>query len=75
MLIGVPNSQLTTVFSAKHQLTTIFFFFFCQFSLSYYFWLAINFHFPTAIFSVITRIFLPSASQSLLGVGSNKIKV
>ena len=25
VLIGVPNSQLTTIFSAKYQLTTIFF--------------------------------------------------
>ena len=32
--MGVPNSQLTT--------------FFGQFSVSYKFWLAINFHFPTA---------------------------
>ena len=43
--MGVPISQLTTIFSAKYQLTTIFF---DQFSVNYQFWLAINFHFPTA---------------------------
>ena len=36
--MGVPNSQLTTIFSAKYQLTTIFF---GQ--------LIINFHFPQRI--------------------------
>ena len=40
----VPNSQLTANFSAKYQLTTIF----GQFSVKYLFWLAINFHSPTA---------------------------
>ena len=32
-LMGVPNSQLTTIFSAKYQLTT--FFFLGQFSVNY----------------------------------------
>ena len=31
-VMGVPNSQLTTIFSAKYQLTT---FFFDQFSVNY----------------------------------------
>ena len=40
----IRNSQLTTNFSAKYQLTTIF----GQFSVNYSFWLAINVHFLTA---------------------------
>ena len=43
--MGVPNSPLTANFSAKYRLTTIFW---DQFSVNYQFWLAINFHFPTA---------------------------
>ena len=42
--MGVPNSQLTTNFSAKYQLTTIFW---ANSQLTTKFRLAINFHFPT----------------------------
>ena len=42
--MGVPNSQLTTIFSAKYQLTTIFL---ANSQLTTDFGLAINFHFPT----------------------------
>ena len=51
--MGVPNSQLTTIFSAKYRLTTIFWPVLTV-SLSY-----------SEYHSVITRIFLPS----LLRVG------
>ena len=43
--MGVPNSQLTTNFSTKYQLTTIFW---ANSQLTTKFRLAINFHFPTA---------------------------
>ena len=36
---------ITTIFSDKYQLNT----FFGQFSVNYYFWLALNFYFPTGI--------------------------
>ena len=66
--MGVPNSQLTIIFSAKYQLTAIFL---ANSQLT-----AINFHRSySQYYSIITRIFLPSASQSLLGVGHAKIKV
>ena len=35
VLIWVPNSQLTTIFSAKYQLTNNFF---GQYSVNYLFW-------------------------------------
>ena len=41
--MGVPNSQLTTIVSAKYQLTTIFLAR-SEFSVNCLFWLAINFH-------------------------------
>ena len=59
--MGVPNSQLTTIFSAKYQLLLFFWPILGSFLSEYY--------------SVITRIFLLSASLSLLGVGPNKIEV
>ena len=44
--MGIPNSQLTTIFWAKYQLTTSFL---ANSQLTTnLFWLAINFHFPTA---------------------------
>ena len=43
---GTQFSVNCSSFSAKYQLTTIFV---GQFSVNYWFWLAINFHFPTAI--------------------------
>ena len=63
--MGVPNSQLTTIFLANSQLTTNFA------------WLAINFRSLSysEYYSVITQIFFTSARQSLLGVGPDKIKV
>ena len=45
--MGVPNSQLTTIFSGNY-------YFFDQFSGNYWFWLAINFQFPTA--NIIPRL-------------------
>ena len=42
--MGVPNSQLTTIFSAKYQLTTIFL---ANSYLTSNFGLAFKFHFPT----------------------------
>ena len=60
--MGVPNSQLTTIFSANSRLTTNF-------------GELLTFTFLSEYYSVITRIFLLSVSLSLLGVGPNKIEV
>ena len=69
--MGVPNSLLTTNFSAKYHLTTIFL---ANFQLTTNFGQLLTFTFPQQII-VITRIFFTSARQSLLGVGpTNKIK-
>ena len=70
--MGVPNSQLTTIFSAKYQLTTIFL---ANSRLTTNFGQLLTFTFLSEYYSVITRIFLLSASLSLLGVGPNKIEV
>ena len=71
--MGIPNSQLTTFYSAKYQLTTIF----LASSQS-----TTNFNDELLTFASLqrtlfrhNRIFLLSASQSLLGVGPTKIKV
>ena len=70
--MGVPNFQLTTIFSAKYYLTTIFW---ANSQLTTNFGWLLTFTFPPRILSLITRIFLLSASLSLFGVGPNKIKV
>ena len=70
--MGVPISQLTTNFSAKNQLNTIFLAnsqlttnsVTYQLSLSYY----------RAYYSVINQIFFTSARQSILGVGPTKFR-
>ena len=71
--MGALNSQLTIIFSAKYQLTTIF-------------WPAVNSQLTanfgqlltftqsySKYYSVVTRIFFTSARQSLLGVGPSTI--
>ena len=68
--MGLPNSQLTIICSAKYQLTAIFL---VNSQLTTNF--VSYFLFYSEYFSIITRILLPSASKSLLGVGHAKVKV
>ena len=69
--MGVPNSQLTTIFSAKYQLTTIFF---AKSQLTTNFGWLLTFTFLQRILFRHNPNF-PSVSKSItLGVGPNKIK-
>ena len=65
VLMGVPSSKLTTNFSAKNQLTTIFFWpILCSQLIYVTYQLSLSY---SEYYSVITRIFFTSARQSILG--------
>ena len=55
--MGVPNSQLTANFSAKYQLTTIFFFTNSRLTTT----ILVSYYSYSEYYSVITQIFFTSA--------------